>query len=271
MTKIARYGVKEEGKARDKIDIHAEEVKLLGFTTLDAALDKIAMDQLSEAFDRAESIYQSKALAGHVDLQLIGEQDTLRVLPSLAAEFWEVVFNDRLHTLLSRLLGDYYILSQVNGLINRANSTYTQAAYHRDLPYQHFVSSRPLAINALFALDDFTLENGATRVIPASHKMEVFPSEETVRRNERQIEVPRGTFIVLDCMVYHAGSTNRSARDRRAVNHVYTIPMFRQQLHLPSIIGEDERFNDWQRKVLGFGLYECRSVEEWFATRTRKD
>ena len=135
MTKIARYGVKEEGKARDEIDIHAEELKLLGFTTLDAALDKMAMDKLSESFDRAESIYQSKALAGHVDLQLIGEQDTLRVLPSLAAEFWEVVFNDRLHTLLSRLLGDYYILSQVNGLINRANSTYTQAAYHRDLPY----------------------------------------------------------------------------------------------------------------------------------------
>ena len=270
MTTIARYGVKEEGNARDEIDICAEELKLLGFTTLDTGLDSAALDELSDAFERAVASYQARTSAKNLDLRAIGEHDTVRVLPSMAPEFWDVVFNAKLHTLLTRLLGDYYILNQVNGLINRADSPYTQSAYHRDLPYQHFVSSRPLAINALFALDDFTLANGATRVIPASHKMEIFPSEETVRRNERQIEVPRGTFIVLDCMVFHAGSTNKSTHDRRAVNHVFTIPMLRQQIHLPSIVGEDRNFSEWQRRTIGFGLNECRSVDEWFALRARK-
>ena len=37
-----------------------------------------------------------------------------------------------------------------------------QSAFHRDLPYQHFTSSRPIAINALFCADEFTNENGAT-------------------------------------------------------------------------------------------------------------
>lgn len=271
MTTIARYGVKEEGSARDEIDICAEELRLLGFTTLHSGLDSQALDRLADAFEQAAARYQAEAVARNVDLKAIGEHDTLRVLPAMAPAFWDVVFNDRLHKLISNLLGDYYILNQVNGLINRANSAYTQSAYHRDLPYQHFVSSRPLAINALFALDDFTLTNGATRVIPASHKMEIFPSEETVKRNERQVEVPRGTFIVLDCMVYHAGSSNRSTGDRRAVNHVFTIPMLRQQVHLPSIVGEEGSFSEWQRKILGFGLNEFRSVDEWFSSRARKN
>jgi hypothetical protein len=270
MTTIPRYGVKEQNHARDDVDVRVEELRLLGYTTLDSGADASVLDKLSADFKAAQEAYVTELRAKGVDLAAVGEQDTIRVLPVATPQFWDIVFNDRLHTLLTRILGDYYILNQVNGLTNAANRPYTQAAYHRDLPYQHFVSSRPLAINALFALDDFTMENGATRVIPASHKMEAFPSEETVRRNERQIEVPRGTFILLDCMVYHAGSPNRSDHDRRAVNHVFTIPMLRQQLHIPSILQNDSTFSEWQRKVLGFGLDEFRSIDAWFAARSRK-
>lgn len=270
MNDIPRYGVKEAGNATTDTELRAEELRLLGFTTLDSGLDATAIDKLSTAFDRGVAAYEVRAKAHGIDLRSLGESDTIRVLPLAAPEFWDVAFNEHLHVLLSMLLGDYYILNQVNGLLNRANtSCYSQASFHRDLPYQHFVSSRPLAINALFALDDFTIENGATRVIPATHKMETFPSDETVRRLERQIEVSRGTFVVLDCMVYHAGSTNRSNRDRRAVNHVFTIPMLRQQLHLPSVVGKADGFSEWQRKVLGFGLNEYRSHDEWFASRSR--
>ena len=68
--------------------------------------------------------------------------------------------------LCRELLGDYVILMQQNGVINPSGQRHTQLAYHRDLPYQHFVSSRPLAISALFCIDPFTAETGATTVIP---------------------------------------------------------------------------------------------------------
>ena len=271
MTEIARYGVKEALVAKDDIDVLVEEIRLLGYTSLASGLSETELDTLSGVFDAAEQRYQADAAEKSLDLAAIGERDTIRVLPAMAPEFWQVVFNERLHRLLGQCLGDYYILNQANGLINRANaSRYSQAAYHRDLPYQHFVSSRPIAINALFAMDEFTIENGATRVIPASHTREPFPSDDTVRRLEKQVTVPRGTFIVLDCMIYHAGSTNFSANTRRAVNHVFTIPMLRQQIHFPSVIGYDRDLSDWQRKVLGFGLDEYRSVDEWLAARSSK-
>lgn len=33
-------------------------------------------------------------------------------------------------------------------------------------------------------------------------------------------------FIMIDCMTFHSGGVNRTARPRRGVNHVYTIPLF---------------------------------------------
>ncbi|WP_245441954.1 phytanoyl-CoA dioxygenase family protein [Mesorhizobium hawassense] len=263
--------MKEAAVARDDIDVLIEDLRLTGYTTLDAGLTGEQLDALSDDFDIAEASYAEQAAAAGYDLSAIGERDIIRVLPKYAPVFMSLAFNERLAQLLSRMLGGYYIVNQVNGLINRANrSKYAQAAFHRDIPYQHFVSSRPLAINALFALDDFTAENGATRVIPASHHREDFPSDETVRRRQVQIAVPRGSFIILDCMLYHAGSTNRTGRDRRGVNHVFTIPMLRQQLHLPSVLFDFPGLSADQKKILGFGLDEYRSVEAWLDARAKK-
>jgi hypothetical protein len=271
MTEISRYGVLETTSASDVYDVLAEEVRLLGYSALDAALSESELDRYSNLFDEAATRYGADASTKGYNLEDINERDTVRLLPTISPIFWNIVFDERLHQLLSRLLGGYYILNQVNGLINRGHqSKYHQAQYHRDLPYQHFTSSRPLAINALFALDDFTIENGATRVIPGSHHREAFPSDEVVRRLEKQVTVRRGTFIVLDCMVYHAGSTNLTVRDRRAINHVFTIPMLRQQFHIPSVIADPSAFSDQQKKILGYGLEEYRSVDDWLRSRQTK-
>jgi ectoine hydroxylase-related dioxygenase (phytanoyl-CoA dioxygenase family) len=84
------------------------------------------------------------------------------------------------------------------------------------IPYQHFVSSRPLAINALFCLDDFTSENGATNILPASHRHEPFPSASFIAREARQIFAPAGSFLVLDAMTLHCGGSQSSQKQRRA-------------------------------------------------------
>lgn len=261
MTTIGRYGVHEQHPGNSALDIIEEKIRLLGYATLDAGFTEQQMDVFSDLFDATASEYAQHAYEQGRDLHALNENDTIRMLPTQKAAFWDIVFNPQLHALLERLLGGYYILNQVNGLINRGNnSEYHQANYHRDLPYQHFTSSRPLAINALFALDDFTLENGATRIIPASHKRSAFPPDALVREVEKQVAVKRGTFIVLDCMLYHAGSTNTTLKDRRAIKHVFTIPMFRQQVHVPSVLGDGVSFSDWQKKVLGYGLEEFNSV-----------
>jgi hypothetical protein len=268
MSDIGDYGVLERNVAQDDLDVHVEELRLSGFTALQSGLAPHDLADLSESFERAFADYREHFAARGIDLDALGEADVIRVIPRWHRDFLALVFNERLHRFLTRILGDYFIVNQVNGLINPAiGRAYGQAKFHRDLPFRHVTLSRPIAVNALFALDDFTLENGATWVIPGSHTMEPFPSDAAVRALKRQVPVKAGTFIVLDAMTYHAGGINSTTRPRRAVNHVFTIPALRQQIHLASVLEGVDHLTSTQRKILGYDVNEYRSYDEWFDAR----
>ena len=164
------------------------------------------------------------------------------------------------------LIHGKFILNQQNGIINPPRADYNQGAWHRDFPYQHFVSSRPLAINALFCVDDFTIENGATYVLPASHKSGPFASKTFVERHAVQVVAKAGSFILLDCMLFHAGGFNQSSRPRRAVNHVYNIPYFKQQINIPLNLGA-AGLSSQAKEVFGFTFQEPGSVADYLAQR----
>ena len=108
-----------------------------------------------------------------------------------------------------------------------------QAGWHRDLPYQHFVSSRPLAISALVCLDPFTTQTGGTCVLPFSHRTEAFPSEAYVQAHQIGMLASPETSLMFDSMLFHRAGANRSGRPRRGLNHVYSLPFLKQQISLP--------------------------------------
>jgi ectoine hydroxylase-related dioxygenase (phytanoyl-CoA dioxygenase family) len=135
------------------------------------------------------------------------------------------------------------------------------------LPYQHFVTSRPLALNALFCLDPFTVENGATKVISGSHRQEAFPSDEAVMALEARVVAPAGSFIVLDGMLFHSGGVNRTAAPRRAVNHVYTLPFIKQQIELPALLGDRYRGDPALERLLDYDNGVASSVAAYYERR----
>lgn len=169
---------------------------------------------------------------------------------------------------LGKLIIGRFILNHQNAIINPPGEPYNQGAWHRDLPYQHYVSSSPLAINALFCVDDFTTENGSTFVLPASHRAAKYPSASYIQKNALQIEARAGQYILLDCMLFHSGGFNRTNAERRAVNHVYTIPYFKQQINLSKLL-TNVYINSDYIELFGIGLEEPGSIEEYLLIRTR--
>lgn len=262
MDATPRYGVRIANEAHTAIEEAAETLRLLGYAVVDAGLSEAEMEGLREGF---EALRRKAATDELAELRRrVGEADLLRCPLAEDARFLALAANPRILALCEALIGPGFILNQQNGIVNPAGTErYSQSPYHRDLPYQHFVSSRPLALNALFCLDPFTAENGATWVIPASHKEEAFPSERVLRAQRRQVEAPAGSFLVLDCMIWHGGGQNRTGRDRRAVNHVYTIAMMRQQIDLPACLGEGFTKDPALRRLLGFQHPQPRSVREY--------
>jgi ectoine hydroxylase-related dioxygenase (phytanoyl-CoA dioxygenase family) len=162
------------------------------------------------------------------------------------------------------------VLMQQNGVINPPRQPHTQLAYHRDLPYQHFVSSRPLAVSALLCLDPFRLDNGATTVIPASHKVEAFPSAEVAAHLDTPVTAEAGSFIVFDAMLFHRAGSNQSDRPRRAVNHVYAVPIIAQQLSLPDALGGRYADDPTLAELLGYGVRPSTSVLQWRERRLER-
>lgn len=264
-----RYGVRIANEANDALDAAAETLRLLGYAVVDSGMSDRDLDELR---DRFASLDAAENAGPRGDLRRrAGETDILRCPLARDAAFLALAANATILELCNRLIGPSFVLNQQNGVVNPAGADrHSQSRYHRDLPYQHFVSTRPLAINALFCLDPFTEENGATWVIPASHKEEAFPSEAVLRTQRRQVVAPAGSFLVLDCMIWHAGGVNRTTADRRAVNHVYTIAMMRQQLDLPEVLGNDFTRDRRLRQLLGFDHPFARSVEEFLGREAAK-
>ncbi len=262
------YGVKERTELRDKFDQHAEEIRLLGYTVVDSGYSDAELADFRARLDALQE-QQTKAAGGVAALKAIGEANTVRLLLAEDDAFIKTAANANVMEVCTRLLGDYFILNQQNGIINPAGEAHHQTAYHRDLPYQHYVSSRPLSISALLALDPFRTDNGATWMMPASQHREPMPAASTIEKLEVQLTAPAGSYLMFDSMVYHRAGNNRSNAVRRAINHMYTIPLFKQQIDIPAACGERYRTHA-QARLLGYDSAPPTSTAAFRAQRLAK-
>jgi ectoine hydroxylase-related dioxygenase (phytanoyl-CoA dioxygenase family) len=83
---------------------------------------------------------------------------------------------------------------------------------------------RDVMMTALWALDDFTVRNGGTRVVPGSHKRdEGRPAmDEAVA-----VEMPAGSVLIFVGRLWHGGGANTSNRPRLGIIIDYVQPWLR--------------------------------------------
>ena len=80
--------------------------------------------------------------------------------------------------------------------------------------------------NSLWMLDDFTLENGALRLIPGSHRSGRRPSESIAdpkgaHPDELLVTGRAGDVIVMNAHLWHGGTANRTRLPRLALHAFY--------------------------------------------------
>jgi ectoine hydroxylase-related dioxygenase (phytanoyl-CoA dioxygenase family) len=109
--------------------------------------------------------------------------------------------------------------------------------------------------------------NGATVVLPGTHRIERFPSATVATEIERPVEAPAGSFLVFDSMLFHRAGHNTSTAVRRAVNHVYALPFIGQQISMPDILRGRYADDPALRRLLGYETNPAPSVDDWWARR----
>src|SRR5262249_29251496 len=81
-------------------------------------------------------------------------------------------------------------------------------------------------VTAIWMLDDFTTENGATRVVPRSHLVtrplaKSFAQPLAHHPEERVITGDAGSVLIFNGHLWHSGTQNRSQGPRRAVQMIF--------------------------------------------------
>ena len=156
------------------------------------------------------------------NIQFNADQNIIRCPMAWDDAFLELLKLDLPIKIIRSLIGNNIQLIMQNIITNAPGHLNDQHKWHRDLNYQHFVSSRPIALNFLVALDDFTIENGATIVLPGSHRNESFPSDQFIDKHKVHLSAPKGSVILMDAMLYHrSGGYNSTSQSRRDL-----VPLF---------------------------------------------
>jgi len=262
-------GVVEVEQPKTKLELQMEEVARNGYTVLDGCMNG---EELEFIRDRIDFYYQQQTeeIGGEEKLVKIGDELSVKHMVVYDEIFMQLATHKAVLDVVGGFLGDYFILNLQNGVINQSEIYHSARDFHRDLFFQHYSSSRPLAISALLIVDDFTPETGGTFMLPASHKFDAFPSPEFAKKHEVQVSAKAGSIVVFDSMVYHRAGENNSGKTRRAISQIYTLPMIKQQISLPRALEGKYSDDPFLAKFLGYESETAGNVLEWRQVRIEK-
>lgn len=221
------YSGLEQVQSDSKVSQIIEEIDNLGYSIVESHIDSQFADQLKE---KIKSIYNSQEeFFGRDVLMSIGDQDSARNLIKYDPDFLHILNDSLIKNVVSRILGSVHTISLCNGILSSSTEENPQCRWHRDFPYQNFISDELLGLNVFVAIDEFTIENGATEVIPHSNKFKRLPSEAYINHHAKKAICPKGSLIIFDSMLLHRAGTNKSDSMRVGLNYNFVRPFIKQQ------------------------------------------
>ena len=90
-----------------------------------------------------------------------------------------------------------------------------------------FAKDYPVQLATIWAMTDFTAQNGATRIIPGSHRF-----EDKLRFTESDTEpaeMAKGSVVLYAGATYHGAGANRSNETRSGITVQYNVSWLRQE------------------------------------------
>ncbi len=203
------------------IETAARRVREDGYTVEPGFLDEAMLEKLrrdlAPVFDAVES-----RMTDDYGQQTVHVHNLLAKTRAVD----ELLMDDRLLGLVEAVLGPDHQVSGVAAM--RPGPGDRPQRMHQDdghypLPRPHV----PLIANTLIALDPFTVENGATEIVPGSHRL-AGPIDPDVATST--VEMPAGAMLLWDGAVWHRGGGNSTRQGfRRSLNFNFNLAWLKQR------------------------------------------
>ncbi|MBI3591581.1 MAG: phytanoyl-CoA dioxygenase family protein [Candidatus Melainabacteria bacterium] len=237
------------------------EIEVFGFTIVENAISK----------KEAVSLKRHLKTALELDMKKYDERPQKKEhhivdLTSSAPIFLDLLDNDIMHEIFSRFLSDTCILYTYSSTILRPNETIDVHAIHIDTP--RLIPNYYYAMQMTLALDDFTIENGATYYLPGSHKSELTPCEDIFNRYAVPTVRKAGDALFWNPRTYHRAGINSTDETRFAVSTYAVRSFMKQRFDFPRVVPKEnlKGVSERVKRFLGFNTRVPASIDEYYVS-----
>jgi ectoine hydroxylase-related dioxygenase (phytanoyl-CoA dioxygenase family) len=225
-----------------------ESLDVEGYIIFREVIDEDWLSHLRTAFETA--------CAEESSSEVIKESGTRHIdnLISRGPAFERVYTHVRMLAAVYHILQCPFRLGQLNG--RDPLPGYGQQGLHADWTARY--KGEPFRIvTSIWLLDDFTSENGATRLVPGTHRLLTQPSKSFAdpasrHHDQRIIAAPAGSVLLFNGHLWHSGTRNQTSRHRRVLQCSF---VGRDDLRFNAIkVDAPEHFAPAARYILGHEL-----------------
>ncbi|HMC40870.1 MAG TPA: phytanoyl-CoA dioxygenase family protein [Acidimicrobiales bacterium] len=233
---------------------HIAEIAERGWTVIEDAIEPELTDGLAADLERLERELEVQP----ADNSFEGRR-TLRIYNLLARGdiWWQVPVHPAVLPVVEGVLDPGCLVSSLSS-INIGPDEVAQPIHADDqlipLPKPH----PPTVCNTMWALTDFTEENGATRVISGTHLARDSPVYGQHYDSEAAV-MRRGSVLVWHGSLWHGGGANRTGDRRVGVAMNYCAGFIRQQENQQLGIPVDSvgRMPPRLQELIGYSVYNA--------------
>jgi ectoine hydroxylase-related dioxygenase (phytanoyl-CoA dioxygenase family) len=231
---------------------HVERIRCDGYTIVENAIDPALIEALNAALLRLERDLDAKPARNGFE----GHR-TVRIYNLLAygAPFEHVPVHDAVLRIVEEILDPGCLISSLSSIAIDPGET-AQPIHADDMVIPLDKPHRPIVCNSMWALSDFTTANGATRLVPGSHKRpnpDYGAAYDTIAA-----EMPKGSVLIWDGALWHGGGANVTAERRTGIAMNYCAGFIRQQENQQLGLSPQrvKSFAPRLRELIGYGVYK---------------
>lgn len=257
----------EQRQINSELERHLENLEILGYSVMEGVLPR---NKAAEVEERLGQLWKKQEEEfGKERLLQLGEHGTHRGLLIEDEIFVDMVIEPKVLEVIHALVGQTAILNLQNASAAFPHVKHFQSAFHRDFA-KDFVATKPLSVNAFWCISEFTADNGATEVVPYTHRVPTLPSSKFIASNSRQVIAPAGAVIFWDSLLLHKAGHNRTEKTRFGINHMYTRPFLKQQVDFPVFLKDRVDIESKLGQILGFWTIPPKSIKEFRVDKEKR-
>lgn len=231
---------------------HIERIARVGYTIVENAIEPSLIDALNAELERLERELDAKPAMNGFE----GHR-TVRIYNLLAhgPPFDVVPVHDSVLPIIEGVLDTGCLISSLSSIAIDPGET-AQPIHADDMVIPLEKPHRAIVCNSMWALTDFTDANGATRLVPGSHKKanpEYGGAYETIAA-----EMPKGSVLIWEGALWHGGGANRTDTRRTGIAMNYCAGFIRQQENQQLGLSPElvKTFPKRLQELVGYGVYQ---------------